>query len=297
MKNLDFRLLSILDTLLAERNVTRTAERLHMTQSAVSHALAKLRRAFRDPLFVPTPEGMTPTSRALELAPHVRAALASMLKAFAPRAPFDPRACDQTFRIATNDYVSFILLPGLLERLRTEAPAVRLQISAMHPEADWPRLADGSLDMAMAFMRNVPGDLHSRGLFGERYCCIARRGHPAARGRLTLEKYLQLDHIVMTPFITGLIDERLAALGKRRKIALAIPQFLLIPQLVSRSDFVATMGERVARYFAQRMKIQMLALPLDLGEVPITLAWHPRHHAEPPHQWLRGLIAEVAGKV
>jgi DNA-binding transcriptional LysR family regulator len=297
MRNLDLKLLQLLATLLVERNVTRTAERMNMTQSAVSHALAKLRRAFQDPLFVQTREGMMPTSRTLQLADPLGAALANMREALAPRAPFEPARCDQTFRVATTDYVSYLLLPALLDRLREVAPKVRLQISALHPEPDWLRLGDGSLDLAMAYLRRVPGDFHSRSLFRDRYCLVARAGHPAVGERVTLARYLELEHIVMTPFLTGLVDERLDQEGKHRKVAVAIPQFLLIPELVARTDLVATMGERVARDFAQRLALRVLPLPLDLGLITVRLAWHPRSHAEPQHQWLRTLIAEVAQSV
>jgi DNA-binding transcriptional LysR family regulator len=297
MRSLDLRLLGILDALIAERNVTRTAERLHMTQPAVSHALAKLRRAFGDPLFVPTRGGMAPTSRALEIAAPARTALEAMGQAFAKRAAFAPAAARQTFRVATNDYVSFMLLPKLLRRLRDEAPGVRLQISAFDPARDWVQLEHGTLDFAVAYFKSVPGGLHSRGVFAERYCCIARRGHPAIRKRLTLAQYLALEHIVMSPFITGLVDERLAEQGKRRQVALAIPQFLLIPELVAQTDFLATMGERVARRFAARLPLQVFPLPLAVERVAITLVWHPRRHAELGHQWLRGVIAGVAKSV
>jgi len=190
--------------------------------------------------------------------------------------------------------VSYLLLPALLARLREAAPRVRLQISALHPDTDWPRFADGTLDLAMAYMRQVPSDMHTRNLFQDRHCCLARKGHPLIGKRLTLERYLELDHIAVTPFMTGLIDEKLQQMGKQRKIAVSIPQFLLIPELVSRSDLVATMGERVAREFAARLNLQVMPLPLDVGPVTVTLAWHPRSQPEPPHQWLRALIAGVA---
>jgi DNA-binding transcriptional LysR family regulator len=294
MKNLDLKLLSILDTLLAERNVTRTAERLHMTQSAVSHALARLRRAFADPLFVATREGMAPTPRALEIAGPSRAALEAMRGALARRAAFVPADCSEVFRIATNDYVSFVLLPTLLGRLRDAAPRVRLQITLLDPNEDWPRFEAGRLDLALAFLRSVPGGFHSRNVFSERYCCIARKGHPSIKGRVTLGQYLDAEHIVMTPYLTGLVDERLAEQGRRRRIALAIPQFLLIPELVATTDLVATMGERVAERFAARLPLQVLPLPVAVERVTITLAWHPLRHADPAHSWLRGVIAEVS---
>ena len=295
MKNLDLRLLSILDTLLAERNVTRTAERLHMTQSAVSHALAKLRDTFSDPLFVPTRGGMAPTSRALELAEPLRSALEHVRQVFALPEAFEPAAADTVFKIATNDYVSFVLLPPLLARLRAIAPRMRLQLVTVDAAHDWERLEDGTVDLALAFFRDIPGGMHSRTLFEERYCCIARRGHPIVQGRLTLSRYMDLDHIVMTPYLTGLIDGRLAERGLKRRVALGIPNFLLIPELVAQSALVATMGERVARHFAKRLKLAVFPLPLPLERVRISAVWHARKHAEPPHQWLRNAIAEVAG--
>jgi DNA-binding transcriptional LysR family regulator len=171
---------------------------------------------------------------------------------------------------------------------------VRLRISLLDPEQDWARFESGRLDLALAFLRSVPGGFHSRSVFRERYCCIARRGHPSIKGRLSLAQYLEAEHIVMTPYITGLVDERLAEQGKRRKVALAIPQFLLIPELVAQTDFLATMGERVAERYATRLPLQVLPLPVALERVTITQAWHPLKHADPAHAWLRELIAEVA---
>lgn len=297
MKNLDLKLLTILETLLAERNVTRTAERLHMTQSAVSHALAKLRRTFGDPLFVPTREGMAPTGRAVELAEPLSGAMEQIRRALEARTPFEPVTCEEVFRIATNDYGSFVLLPPLLRRLAEEAPKVRLELVALDAKHDWERLEDGSLDLALAFFREIPLQLHSRTLFREKYVCIARRGHPCTKKKLTLDDYIELDHIVMTPFITGLIDGRLAERGLKRRVALAIPNFLLIPELVAQSDLVATMGERVAQRFATRLALRVLPLPLDLDRVTISLVWHARRHAERAHHWLRGVLAEVAAEL
>lgn len=294
MKNLDVKLLTILDTLLDERNVTRAAAKLNMTQSAVSHALARLRRDLDDPLFVPTRTGMSPTRRALELAEPLRAALEQLRRLTGTRTRFDPRECETVFRVSTNDYVGFVLLPRLLKRLAEEAPRVRLQVMALGTETDWDRLEDGTVDLAIAYMRSTPGQMHSRPLFQERYCCIARKKHPAIDGKLTLKTYLALDHIVMTPYITGVVDERLAEIGERRRVGIAIPQFLLIPELVTKSDMIATMGERVANDFAKRLPLTVHTLPLSLRPVTITAAWHTRKHHEPEHQWLRQLVAEVA---
>ena len=297
MRNLDLKLLAIFDTLLEERNVTRAAGRLHTTQSAVSHALAKLRRTFDDPLFVPTREGMAPTARALELAAPLREALERVRGALAPRAPFDPSTCTDTVNIATNDYVSFVLAPRLMREIERRAPRLQLRFAALDAATDWARLDDGSLDMALAYFRETPGHLHARPLFHERYVCIARRGHPGTGKRLTLARYLALRHIVMFPYITGLIDRRLQERGLARQVALAIPQFLMIPELVAGSDHVATIGERVATSFAKRLPLTVHALPYPVEKVAISMVWHPRRHAEPSHQWLRGLIAEVAAAV
>lgn len=297
MNNLDVRLLAILDTLLAERNVTRTAARLNMTQSAVSHALASLRRMFDDPLFVPTRGGMAPTARALGLAEPLRDALENVRRVLAPSPRFEPATAQTVFTIATNDYVSFVLLAPLLARLGEIAPRVRLQIVVADPAADWRRLEEGALDCAIAYFREIPESLHSRTLFEERYCCLARRNHPSAKGRLTLARYVDLDHIVMTPYITGRVDGELAERGLARRVALAIPNFLLIPELVARTDLVATIGERVARHFAERLRLTVLPLPLPLERVRIAMVWHPRKHAEAAHRWLRGVLAEVASGV
>lgn len=293
-RNMNLKQLQILVTLNEEKSVTQTAARLHMTQSAVSHALASLRRSFADPLFVATKNEMVPTQRALDLANHLRQALTHLHLAMMPPRDFEPHKCNTVFRIATNDYGSFVLLPPLLKRLAGEAPLVRLQFVPLEPERDWKRLADGSIDFALAYFRSIPNSLHARSLFEERYVCIARSGHPIIKRKLTLQRYLQLDHIAVAPYGTGLIDQQLGQRGMTRRVVLMIPNFLLIPELVTQSNLVATMGERVARCFARRLRLNVQPLPLPLERVAVSLVWHARTHSEPEHQWLRELIVQVA---
>jgi DNA-binding transcriptional LysR family regulator len=240
---------------------------------------------------------MAPTKRAIELTEPLRAALLQMRRVLAAPKAFVPRDCDVVFRVATNDYVSYVVLPPLLRRLAQEAPKARLQLVALDAETVWSRLEDGTLDLALQYFREIPGELHSRSLFRERYVCIARRGHPVIRKKLTLAKYLALDHIVMTPYLTGLIDARLATLGHTRRVALGIPNFLLIPELVAQSQLVATMGERVASAYAKHLPLRVYPLPLALDRVVISQVWHGRRHADAAHQWLRGVIAEVSQTV
>ena len=303
LAGLDLNLVLALDALLGERHVTRAAARLGVSQSAASHALARLRELLGDPLLVRGPRGaMQPTPRALALAPLVGRALADLAAALRPPEPFAPATARRTFHLGAGDYAELVLLPRLAARLAAAAPGIDLFIRAV-PDDIPAAIAQGDLDavIAPARRRDVAGPgTYQRLLFEETFVCAVRAGHPAIRSRLTLDRYCALDHLLIAPRGTsgGLVDDALAALGKQRRVALAVPHFLIVPHVVASTDLIVTIASRIAAAFRESHRLATLRPPAELGlsGFPMHLIWHERSHADDAQRWLRDQIVAVAGR-
>jgi len=292
----DLNLLTVFEALWAERNVTRAARRVGITQSAMSHALKRLRAQLSDALFHPTPGGMIPTPYAQELAGPLGEALALVRRTVETPRKFAPRTLRRTFTVATSDYVEMVLLPRLLARVARLAPEVTLVVrpAAARPERE---LVSGVHDLLI-----TPGDgdapgVRAQALFDERFVCVLRAGHPDAHGRkLSLERFLRLPHVLVSPQGSGpaAVDEALAALGKRRRVTLRIPNFLIAPLVIAETDHVITLPERVVRAVAGRRRLAVFPPPVALPGFSVSQRWHERNDADPAHGWFRDLVAEVA---
>ncbi|WP_437738166.1 LysR family transcriptional regulator [Sorangium sp. So ce1335] len=297
---LDLNLLVVLDTLLAERHVTRAAARLGMTQPACSHALGRLRRALGDPLLVRGARGaMLPTPRAEALAPGLRAALRGLASAVRGEPRFEPATARRTFRLAAGDYAELVLLPPLLSLLAGEAPGVHVWMMplALTREEVVAQLASGAVDVVIGPpRRGWPEGLYVRPLFEERFRCVVRRDHPAARRRLTLDRYCALSHLLVAPRGTpgSLVDDALTALGRSRRIAAAVPHFLVAPHVVAATDLMATLGARLVDATAAPLGLTVLPPPLELAGFSLAMIWHERTHHDPAHRWLRDQVASTA---
>lgn len=301
MKSLHFPALRVLDALFQEHSVTRAARRLNLTQPAVSHTLAKLRKGFNDPLFVAVAGGIAPTPLALELREPLQQMLALADRLSVQRAAFEPDTYTGSFSIATTDYISFILLPPLLAQLSKRAPGLALVISPSRGPADLERLRSGELHLTVWNVGDPPSTFHARTLFTEGYKCVVRKRHPRVGNRITMREFLSESHLEFPASEGGLtldtIDDALAKQDKKRNIALSIPHFLLAPLVLAESDLVGIIAERTARRFASMLPLKVLETPLKLEKFAVTQVWHPRRHSESVHQWMRGLIAEVARTV
>ncbi|HET8731396.1 MAG TPA: LysR family transcriptional regulator [Moraxellaceae bacterium] len=297
-RTLDLNLLRVLDALVRERHVTRAAEQLHLSQPAMSNALNRLRTAIDDPVLVRGKGGMVPTPRALSLAEPVRAALASLEQALLAGQEVVPAELEQTLTVAMADYYGLILLPPLLNRLRIEAPGVKLSVLPLSPATVSRDLGEGRIDLALGILRHlVPDDLHSGFVFADDFVCIARQGHPAIRGRLTLKQFLAQPHALISPrggSFFGVVDEELARQGLKRDVVLSVPQFMLLPPVIRSTDLIATMPRRLARHASLSGDLQLLKPPVALSGYQVHQVWHPRTEADPVQKWLRGLVSEVA---
>ena len=289
LRRLDLNLLLTLDVLLAERNVTRAAERLHYSQPSISMHLARLRDVLGDPLLLPGPRGMRPTARAEALREPLRLALAALEQAVAPAAPFDPAAATQTWKVAATDYSeSTVLLPALAG-LRAQAPGTRLAVVELNP----PRLArqaeQGDIDLAFHTTDGAPPGLRRRALFTERYVLAGRAGHPHLRRKPTLARFCALEHVIVSPDgggFHGRTDDALAAVGLVRRVALSVPHFLFVRAVLETTDLVAMLPERLLRGSMLRTVVP----PLDVPGYEMSMLWHERVHRDPAHRWLRDAI-------
>jgi DNA-binding transcriptional LysR family regulator len=298
-RNLDLNLLRALDMLLEERNVTRAAERLGLTQPAMSHALARLRGHFGDPLLVRVPGGVKPTPRAAAMAVPLHQAISAVARAVSDPTAFDPARATRSFTIATDDYLERILLPTLLRRLWKDAPGVDLRIVpvGMRPAEE---LAAGQTDLAIS-VAGVIGPLasiYTQSLFTERFLCAMRRGHPLAKKRrLTLDQFVSCPHALVAPGgrPSSVVDRALAKLGRKRRVAISIPHFLAAPAIVASSDVILTMGKRLAK--AAGRDLHLTEAPLALSGFTVAMFWHERQQVDQAHQWLRMLVTDAARKI
>lgn len=297
IRNIDLNLLVALDALLAERSVSRAAVRLHLSQPAASALLARLRELFDDPLLLRSARGMLPTPRALELLGPVRQVLDQIDAIVQPRAAFDAATAAHTFTLSASDYVEYTLLPNLVDYLERKAPGVRLEVRPLDLQSVAKQMETGEVDLCITGLQHAMPGLHVRPLYAERIVSVVRRNHPGVGERLTLDRFCSLEHIQVSVRGSGFsarIDGALAAIGRKRRARLAVPHFLLIPEIVARSDMISALPERLARGYAKKLRI--LEPPLDLGGFTVGEMWHERNQHAPAQQWLRDLLLELAQK-
>ncbi len=296
-KDLDLGLLVTLEALLAEGNVTRAARRLNLSQPALSARLARLRDALGDPLLIPAQRGMVLTQRAVELQQPLHEALEGVRRVVADGAPSNPATMRTTLVIAASDYVQYALLTRFSIALKAEAPMVRIAWRALDVLALATQLERGEVDLALASPDHAPAAMRQRQLFREEYAVIARQGHPAVQSRLSLDVFSALEHVVVSPEgggFSGPADAALEAVGRRRTVALSTSGFLIVPEVVSRSDMIALIPRRIADGWSDR--VQVVEPPLTIPGFTIASFWHDRTTNHPAQHWLRERLTTLAAE-
>jgi DNA-binding transcriptional LysR family regulator len=293
LAGIDLNLVVALDALLTERHVTRAAERLGLTQSAASHALARLRDLLGDPLLVRGAAGaMVPTALALRLAPQLGKVLDELAGVLRGE-QFDPATARRTFRIGGSDYSELVLLPRLSSRLAKLAPNVDLWAHTFAEHGD-DELVNGKLDVVFRATRPVarPSGMFEKVAFEESFTCVMRADHPLAKSKLTLARYCETPHLMVSPGGTpgSFVDDALAAVGRTRRIAMAVPHFLVVPYVIESTDLIATLATRIALLFAKSLDLVLLPPPIPIPKFTIALAWHERNHHDAAQRWFREQI-------
>ena len=292
----DWNLLLAFDALFAERKVTRAARRIGLSQSAMSHALARLRLQLGDALFVATPRGMIPTPRAVTLAPPIRAAVQLVRRTLDAPTPFDPRSEVRTFTVSTTDFGALVILPPLLRELATRAPGVDLAIRPTD-EASLAHLVSGEHDLMITVAPEVPASVRATRVFRDDFVCVRHRPRGKRLPKLSLARYLATPHILVSPLGRGdaPVDVALRRLGKKRRIALRLPHFLVAPLVLAHCDFVMTVPSRLAAVFGALLPIQTDPPPASVSGFAVDMLWHERSDGDPAHRFLRERVVAVVG--
>ena len=293
---LDLNLLRVFDAVMTEQNLTRAANRLAMTQPAVSNAVKRLRDALGDELLIRTAHGVKPTARAESLWPAVRRALADLEEAVAPRS-FELAKANATFRMAMADATAGLLLPPLVRLIESEAPGIDIRMVPLTTREPRPMLLRGDIDIAIGFFPGVVAQLqgstetpvrHER-LYAGHYVCVMRKNHPLADKELTLERYCDANHLLVSfsGRARGLVDDALVALNRERRILLTVNQFFTAGKVVAASDLLMVIPYHLIDATGMSEQLIKKSLPFTLPEVHIDMLWHERDARSPGHRWLR----------
>jgi LysR family transcriptional activator of mexEF-oprN operon len=296
LNRLDLNLLKVFDAVMAARHVGRAASSLGLTQPAVSNALARLRQALGDDLFLRTPRGMEPTALARDLAQAVRGALGQVEEALGMARPFDPARASDAFVVGASDHAETALVPLLAGHLSREAPGVSLATRHADKHDAVALIEAGTVDLALGVLPEPPAHMVRVVVARDRLVTVLRKGHPAARGRLGLEAFLGLGHVLVSPTgeRTGAIDAALAKRGLSRRVAVVLSHYGALAALVRDSDLAATLPERVARTFVAAQGLVLVPPPIDPGPVRMHAVWHRRDERRPAHVWLRRTLLDLA---
>ncbi|WP_027992565.1 LysR family transcriptional regulator [Sinorhizobium meliloti] len=294
LATIDLKLLVVFDAMIAEGNVSRAAERLGMSQPALSNALNRLRLLLNDRLFLRTADGMRPTARALEISGPIQSAMRQIEEALEPTA-FEPQDPDWTFSLAVSDHASVVLLPPLIEHIARVAPRVGLNIQS-RPNDELPALLDNSeIDLAVGVIPNLPRRFKHMSLFRDKYLCMMRRGHPLAGRPIALEEFLTTDQLSVKPGMSDIsrVDRLLAEAGLKRRVATTVHQFLAAPAIVSRSDLIVLVFEKMLPIF-DPSRFYFCPVPVPNMEVAATAVWSDVNTDLPAHKWLRRQLTVLA---
>lgn len=298
LRNFDLNLLVAFELLMQEQNVSRAAERMFVSQSAMSHILQRLRQQLDDPLLVKTPSGMKPTERANALVAPVRAVLRDVERVIRTPEEFNPATSQRRFVIAATDYMDFLVVPSLVERIARQAPGIDVHIKRTEVPFPEHELENGDLDVVLGFeaILKPASHLNCDKLFEDNMTCLMSNGfYSDEHGQLTLEKYVAMKHMLISRTGTriGVIDEWLAERGLERRIALIVPHFLSAPFIVAKTDMLLSLPLRIAEHFVRLAPLKILPVPIDLPIYNLVMVWHPLREKDPAHHWLREQILAV----
>ncbi len=309
LERVDLNLLIYLDVLLREKNVTRAAEQLGVTQPAMSNILRRLRTLFNDPLLIRSSEGMTPTERALELQPRIREVLADLSQILEPRTEFRPYTSSRVFRIMTSDYAEATLVPRLAKAMRNEAPNVVLDFLTPS-DVSYRDMEQGKVDLAINRFNEIPQSFHQVLVWRDSFSCLLAANNSSI-DHFNLKSYLEAQHIWVSKTGMGVgfgvnpeksgglgwIDQALDRIGQKRKISIFTRHYQMPALLAANADLIATLPTRVARLQAQNPRIVIKDPPFYIPEFELKMAWCPLLHHHPAHRWLRQLIMFTARQI
>ena len=300
LASVDLNLLVAFEALLEERSVTGAARRLNLGQPAMSAALGRLRSLFEDKLFIRMGKEMRPTSKAMEIAPGIVTALGQIRQTIEVSRTFDPASAKQSFAISSSDYISFVVVPAMLEFCSRTAPCLDFRMIEFEKDRVGALLEQGEINMALGVFPNIPRRTLHMPLFEERFVGIARKGHPALfNGLMSVEAFAALPHALMTTRrdTTGQIDKMLANYNLERRIALTIPHMLVLPFVISSSDLVSSVPYRMALRFAGIANLEVFELPIESDPWTVSMIWNTLVDKDYGNSWLRDTIKTICHQI
>ena len=292
----DLNLLRVFDAVMEERNVTAAARRLHLSQSAVSAALSRLRALYDDELFSRARYGVVPTDRAHAIAPVISSALSELDRVTLAEASFDPATANRTFTLSASGYFECVLVPELMAQAGALAPKVTVDVRPLAGDIDMSALSSGRVDIALGRFVDPAENLVVAEVLADQYLCLLRKEDAPARRRLSRKTFETLQHVVVAPpgrWRTG-VFQPLEKAGLARQVRLRVSHFLAVGPAILRNGGCATLPRRIALLFDADSRFAVCEPPVDLGSFPMQMTWHPRFRRDAGHAWLRDLIREVA---
>jgi DNA-binding transcriptional LysR family regulator len=292
----DLNLLRVFLALMQERSVTRAADRLGITQPALSNSLNRLRDILHDPLFIRERYGMQPTPKAEQLAPVIMEAIAQLDGLVFGQQAFDPMHSEMLVTIAPNSYVEYVLIPAVVARLQALAPGIKLRITPYGNDLAETGVISGTTALVMGRFVDPPDNLVVQHLMDDSLACVVRADHPDIGDTISKTQYETMKHVnVMPPgkMRAGLF-QALDRHGLKREVAVSVTHFLSVPEVIATTDYCTTLPSQICRRLQGDKRLKILPTPVDLGTFPIDMAWHVRYRHDPAHRWLRTMIEEVA---
>lgn len=294
--SVDLNLMRVFRAICEEGNLTAVADKLGLTQPAISYSLSRLRELLNDPLFIRTRQGMVPTPAAQRLADSISIALDILDEAVQSHRAFAPDDSQRVFRLTMSDIGEMTFLPPLCEYLAQHAPGVRLQVDPVSLEDLPDALRQGQIDLAIGNFTSMNRITQHVTLFHEPYACMMRAQHPLARrSSLSRKAYLSQPHLAVSPASNAhrLLEETLLAQGIQRYVALQLPMFLSAPQILRRTDMICTIPRRIARQFNRHEEFKIFPLPVAVPPTDVAVHWHARYDQDAGNRWLRECVIKL----
>lgn len=295
LRQFDLNLLIIFEALISEKHVSRAADKVFLSQSAMSHALNRLREHLNDPILVRTESGLQPTPRALAMAPMVRNALQLLQQSLVANEAFDAAQSNRTFTIACTDYFEAVIFPELLSFLLSKAPNIKVEIEMITEDASHSRLASGEVDLVMGLdaQQPLPNHLVATPWLKEPQVCLVASQHPHVKDSLTLKQYLKLSHVVfmdvsqdMKPHQLDLVDAWLASKNCKRDHMARTVNYMAAARIVEKTHAVMTLPLHMAQLFSQMLNVRIVKPPKGIPSLHMTMVHHPLYSEESGVNWL-----------
>ena len=299
LTNIDLNLLGIFDVLMVHRSVTKAAESVHLSQSAMSHALNRLRSLLDDPVLVKTELGMTPTPRAMALELPIREILTNIQHNLYAPETFNPEMDVRTFVIYSTEYFECVYLPILIAKFEKQAPKVRVKLGILTQDFPEKEMTNGDVNFVVGVegMREVPKRMHCQPWGTDRLTCVVRKQNPVIGNQIRLKEYTEASHIyhtmLGTPFSYLPLDQWFQEHGIKRKLVATITGYLSAAMIVSETDYVLTLPHRLAQKLVKTMNLRIVKPPEEFIDYQLNLIWHPLYEKDPGCIWFRNQLLEL----